>query len=606
MHVPARLQSGRGLAAILIWSLLGHLVLLSCAALSDLAAGGDFLHRWMPGGGASLAEPWVGAPPIARLLAILMAGLTGVSLARSRFGRIAPVVVGALVLVPWAHRGFAFLFAGDGLALQVFLPAPFWLLGLMVGYGLTRAWQIKYAPEAPDFEPTTQPQAWLAAAGIILVVTLGLGEAGAKYAASVAWNGYVDRIREEVAELDCQANTIARIAFVETYAPDAVIARVAGGCESMVPRRTRVQRERPKQLEAIRPQRPARGLEGVKRQFGTLDEEERARHLAILYQGLYGSGAQKISSDLSNVSTIVRTVRDTGVPTVVFDVGSLTHLSTHPPRDPQAAGLAANRTLDAVEIIGFDALCPGRGDLALGLDWLRMQADLRGLPYVSANLFDAEGRQVFPSHRVVQAGSWRVGVVGVTGANKECTECDVRDPVEAVRAAVEELRRTSPDVVVCMGGLYGPGFVQDADLVRQVEGIDLFLGTSSSTGSRDLEWASGTLLSRTRSRNALVEVLTVASVLGGQGFHSEKASEWARKRQDRLVHQIAEAEQRLEQNPNYANDYLREQLEANRDELATIDAADLSPDGKHQVTLRHLPGTVAQPDPEVAAALQNP
>jgi hypothetical protein len=606
VQIPARLQSGRGLGAILIWTWIGHGTLLACACLSDMAAGGDFLQRWLPGGDASLAEPWVGAPPLARLLAILLAGLTGVSLARGRFGWLAPAVVGALVLVPWAGRTLVFGLAGDGLALQPFLAVPFWALGLAVGYGLVVAWQRKYSPREPDPGLATETRAWSIGALLVLLVTLGAGEACARYVASVAWNGYVDRLRAQVAVEDCTADAIARVAYAQTHAPELVAARVEGGCESLTPHRSGADRQRPIALEPTRVRAQARGLSGVLRPWEAMDDEERGRQLAIVYQALYGAGAQKVRCDLSHAATTIRTTRDSGVPTVVLDAGSLTHLSTHRPEDLQQAGLAANRTLDAAGIIGFDAICPGRGDLALGLDWLRMQAELRGLPYVSANLFDVEGHQVFPSYRVVQAGSWRVGIVGVTGANPACEECDVRAPVAAARVALEELARTSPDVTVCIGDLYGTGFVQDTELVQQVEGFDFFLGSSSNTSTQGLAWVGETLVARTRARNGRVELLAIASVLGGRGYYSDRAADEAERRKGRLAQDIGELEERVAGSSGARIDWQHQQLESRRAELASLEATPLNPEGRHVVTLHHLHGSSVQPDPEVAAVLEAP
>ncbi len=606
MQLPARLQSGRGLTAILIWTLISHVVLLTCAGLSDMATGGDFLQRWLPGGDASLAEPWVGAPPIARLLAILLAGLTGVSLARARFGGLAPAVVGALVLVPWAGRTLIFLLSGDALALQTFLAVPFWALGLAVGYGLAAAWQRKNAPQKPEPGPVTDTPAWAIGALLVLAVGLGTGEACARYAATVTWNGYVDRIRAQVAEEECTADAIARIGYAQAHAPELVAARVEGGCESLVPPRLRSDRQRPVELKPTRIRQQARGLGAVLRPWEALDDEERGRQLAIVFQALYGAGAGGGRWDLSHAATTIKTVRDAGVPAVVLDAGSLTHLSAHPPTDPQQAGLAANRTLDAAELIGFDALCPGRGDLALGLDWLRMQAELRQLPYVSANLFDADGQQVFPSSRVVQAGSWRVGVVGITPDNAACDECDVRDPVLAARAALQELALNAPDVTVCMGDLYGFHPVRDSDLVQQAEGFDFFLGTSSGTSRKDPVWAGETLVARTRARNARVELLAIAPVVGARGYYSAAAVEGARRQKRRVEHDIGVAEGRLERETGPLRDTYAQEIESRREELVALEALPLTAAGRHVVTLHHVPGSAVEPDPEVAAVLAAP
>jgi len=605
VQIPARLQSGRGLLLVFAWCLIGHGVLLSSAAVADLAAGGDFLARWLPGGQASQVSPWVAAPPISRLLAILVGGLAGFSLARGRAGWLTGALVGVLVLFPWFRRGLVFLFCSDPLALQPFLPVPFWALGLGIGYGLGFALQLtRPRPGKPEDEPTTDPTTWLVGAALVVAAALGLGEACASFASSVSWNGYVDRTRAQIAFEDCTPDAEWRIAFVEVHAPDLVVARVADGCEAMAsgPRPSR--QRQPTNLDAIRRTPPRGGVSAAVQPLAELPEQEKGSRLAIVYQAMHGGSVERNRGGLARAAAAVQAVRETGVPTVVLDAGSLTNITMSLDGEARTkAGLRANSVLDAAEAIGFDAICPSRGDLALGVDWLQMNASMRDLPYVSSNLRGADYDEPFPAYRLIQAGSWRVGVLCVTSPNPRCGGCTVDDGVEAARAAVAELEALRPDVTICLGDLYGQSGVRDSELVEAVEGIDLFLGSSSSNSTAPMVRIADTLVSRTRSRGIRLELLTITTVLGGQGFHSDEAAAEAAKQRERTASQLENLEGKLARQESGSGSWLEGQIASTRATLAAMDAVDHSPTGRHRVDRTHLSLAREVEDSEVAAIL---
>ena len=604
MYVPARLQSGKGLLLVGAWCLIGNGFLVCCAAVADLAAGGDFLARWIPGGGASQVEPWVGGPPFSRLLAIGVGGLAGFSLARARLGWQTAVLVGLLVTLPWLRQGVAFVFAVDALALQPFLPVPFWALGLVVGTGIAVGWHRKYGPVADETdEPTTAPNTWIVGAALVLVMAVGAGEAGARWAAHVSWNGYVDRLREQVSEENCSADAIWRVAFVQSHAPELVVARVAGGCEALEPPRGPRDRPAPTVLEPIRRAPPRNSPAALIQPLAELGEEEKAHRLAIVYQAFFGGSVERSRGGLARAATTIDAVRGTDVPTVVLDAGGLTNISLHLGEEGlQDAGRRANAVLDAVEVIGFDAICPSRGDLAMGVDWLQLQASLRDLPYTSANLLDANGHRVFPSHVLVQAGTWRVGVLCVTAPNPACGGCEVTDGTAAARQALGELAALRPDVTICLGDLYGFTGVKDTDLVQDVEGIDLYLGSSSSSGG-PLERVGDTIVSRTRSKGMRLELLTLSRVLGGSGFHSAEAAAQAAIYREKKAKELQFNEDRLMRQDKGNTGWIERQIDAGRAELASLDAVDHSPEGHHLVEQTHVSVYRAEEAPQIAAIL---
>ena len=600
LRVPPQVQSGSALALLAVWSIVGHLTLLTCAALADLAAGGDFLARWLPGGEASQVEPWVGGPPISRLLAMGMGALGGVSLARAWLGRWGLAVVGALVLLPWLRHGLVFTMAGEPLALQPFLPALFWALGTLLGFGLFAGWRMRRHPRAmaPD-EPTTEPTAWFVGAALVVAAGIGLGEASAAYAARIAWNQVVDRAQQQARAEGCDSGARERFAYAMAHAPEPVAARLGSGCEGFAPRRSR-----PQPLTARHvPTRAQRGnlsraTAAQVQPLADLTEEDKARRLAIVYQALQGGNVERERGGLARATTAVAAVRATGVPTVVLDAGGFIHLGERIHEENEhEVGMAANTVLDVAQAIGFDAICPGRSDLVLGLDWLSMQAQLRDLPYTSATLLDENHERVFPAYRLVQAGTWRIGIVCVTGPNPACEGCQVADGIEAARAAMEELDRFRPDVTIGLGNLYGRGFVTDRELVTAVPGFDFFLGSSPSNSVDAPEQVADTLVHRTRSRNRLLELLTLGSVPLADGYHSEAAEQETRKK-------IASRKRRLQHMETIEPDRYHAEIQRTRAQITELEALLVGPVGRNVADFEHLHLYREEEDPQVAAILK--
>ena len=138
------------------------------------------------------------------------------------------------------------------------------------------------------------------------------------------------------------------------------------------------------------------------------------------------------------------------MPLLVLDSGDLVA------RDGKVADRAREGTeikgeliLKAVAHSGIDAMTPGDGDVALGLDWLTAQAETHGLPYVCANL-KRDGEDVFLGWKVVEVGEVKVGVFGVTGNLETCEECEVTDAIAAATAAVAALQGEGAHQIIAL------------------------------------------------------------------------------------------------------------------------------------------------------------
>jgi len=127
----------------------------------------------------------------------------------------------------------------------------------------------------------------------------------------------------------------------------------------------------------------------------------------------------------------VRQVR-AGGPTLVIEGGNALFEPETPLADPQHAQDVADGIAAAAARMPVDVWVPGRGDLALGLDFYRALMQRHGIPVVAANLHRRDGSLPFASHVVRELGGVRIVVVGLVGRGWPAASGLVqRDPAAA-------------------------------------------------------------------------------------------------------------------------------------------------------------------------------
>jgi len=130
--------------------------------------------------------------------------------------------------------------------------------------------------------------------------------------------------------------------------------------------------------------------------------------------------------------------------------------------------------MDAMKVLGVDAVGLSDRDLRFGLAFMRAQVKRSALPVVCANLLEKQTHKpVFTPYLTKKAGTVKVGILGLMtdkgdlGPAKDTLE--VTEPSAAARAAVAALRKSGATVIVLLSEL---GKVESEDLVSAVDGID--------------------------------------------------------------------------------------------------------------------------------------
>ncbi len=131
--------------------------------------------------------------------------------------------------------------------------------------------------------------------------------------------------------------------------------------------------------------------------------------------------------------------------------------------------------MDAMKILGVDAVGVGDRDLRYGYAWLKSQVKRASTPIVCANLVDKSTKKTaFPPMLISKkVPNLKVGFFSLISDKVDLgpgrDSLSVEDPHAAARRAIADLRKQGATVVVLLSQL---GKVESEDLVTAVDGLD--------------------------------------------------------------------------------------------------------------------------------------
>lgn len=212
------------------------------------------------------------------------------------------------------------------------------------------------------------------------------------------------------------------------------------------------------------------------------------------------------------------------MPVVVVDAGDLLWKApVVPPSERAQVEIKADLIAEAYALGGLDAMVPGEGELALGVDTFLSLVDKYKLPVVAANL--RCGDRTFPDSRLVERAGRRIGIVGVTDEAPEGCEL-TRPPADGLRAGLAELGVGTPGAPDLVIGLVHGTSATDRQLTQQVAGLDFLVNGHQRMGLRSpnaLE--GGTWELGAGSRGKTLGILELEFVDGAAGWRDVKAAE---------------------------------------------------------------------------------
>ncbi len=213
----------------------------------------------------------------------------------------------------------------------------------------------------------------------------------------------------------------------------------------------------------------------------------------------------------------IKEIREKGAPILLFDAGNaLFERRSYTSKDMPLVRKKADFILKSYQEMGYQAINIGIQDWGGGSDYLLTKINEQRYPFVSVSLEGESPKLILPPHFIIlDAYGCKVGVIGVMGNQSQYIEegypgVAVSDPVRAIRDVVARLERECPLIIL----LSDLGPEMDADIARQVEGVDIII-ESGTGGLRSPVKVKGTYLCRPRPDGQSLGCLELAVTPAG-------------------------------------------------------------------------------------------
>ncbi len=187
--------------------------------------------------------------------------------------------------------------------------------------------------------------------------------------------------------------------------------------------------------------------------------------------GYYTLDQVDVMMGMPLVKYYIDEVKNDNENTLVLDSGDLFH-GTNEANIEKAKGV-----VDAVNLMGYDAMTMGNHDFDFGIDRaMEFKTDLN-FPIICANVLK-DGKPVYEEYRIVEMGGLKVGLFGTVEKNaltdtnsRDHKGVVIEDPMITAQRIIPALKEQT-DLIIYISH---NGDEIDREIVKKVDGIDLVL-----------------------------------------------------------------------------------------------------------------------------------
>lgn len=229
--------------------------------------------------------------------------------------------------------------------------------------------------------------------------------------------------------------------------------------------------------------------------FVTFDDEGDARIAIVHTNDSHGYYDEYLG--FAAVSEVAQDYEDAGYTVFILDAGDAFQGTATTSLSHGAS------TVDVMNAVGYDLMCPGNHEFDYSLDTYLGYADELDFGTVCANLvWDDTGETVFPAYSIIERDGVSLGVFGILSPDTPgmvmagyMDGVTVTDPAAAAEEAVDALRSEDVDLVVALTHLgVDPSSSYTSDMLcSDVDGIDVCIDGHSHTVMSGGEVADGSI-----------------------------------------------------------------------------------------------------------------
>ena len=151
----------------------------------------------------------------------------------------------------------------------------------------------------------------------------------------------------------------------------------------------------------------------------------------------------------------------------------------------------------------------GTHDLGAGIDFILDLEKEANFPFISANIVKAGTDELlFQKYAIVKSLDRTLGFVGVTLGDKRLKEFDFKDPVEAAKLSVEEIR-DKVDMVFLMANVNDK---IEKQLTEEIDGVDFLLRSQTGSVLRNPREQDGEVIIRIGKQGKYAGLLRIQSM----------------------------------------------------------------------------------------------
>ncbi|MBP7459821.1 MAG: hypothetical protein KBA26_00880 [Candidatus Delongbacteria bacterium] len=212
-------------------------------------------------------------------------------------------------------------------------------------------------------------------------------------------------------------------------------------------------------------------------------------HTNDTHAQIQGCGCRHAGGGLIKRSFKIKTVRDTATALLVLDAGNMLF------GDGTADQSKGRFTVDAINLMKYDAVNLTPHDFRYGIDSLNVLQKLSTASFLSATIVDKKTRKaIFPAYKIFEKNGNKIAVIGVCDSSTMGfmshlrPQFDILDVRSVLPELVKKLRREVNFIIL----LSYSGWDRDEKLVHEIPGIDLILG--GITGKREYKVINQTTL----------------------------------------------------------------------------------------------------------------
>lgn len=200
---------------------------------------------------------------------------------------------------------------------------------------------------------------------------------------------------------------------------------------------------------------------------------------------------------LARIKELVDSIRALNPGTLVLDAGDV--MTGNPISDRPYHGAEGGALFAMMNMIGYDAWCPGNHDFDISQDNLRRLVRIASFPTLSANLVNDRGDFAVGNvpYAIVAKGGLRIGIIGLMTPElynlvnqNNLVGIRVLSPAETVRKYVDTLKGKT-DIVVL---LTHQGVELDSVLATEISGVAVIVGGHSHTRLRSPKIVNGVII----------------------------------------------------------------------------------------------------------------